>query len=434
MENFKLLFQLYYRPANVMSEIMDKGNWLFAAVAVLTVSFALNLTTNPTLDSAYGSRQQFGISEEFSNDFGVETAASSPQLSTKRRSIPLIGDYFFWLFSFNSNFLMPLIGLSVFYLPTTIFLVCLFGGIGSFGLVFRRDYGALAACALLGWTAAHLPFAIAGFLFLSSKPDPAIYLASWFISGLLFGILMVFALRTVFGVEYWAAIVAILISWLSFGLSTIVTPVISPWLFSPFFLIFILVFLGGFLRRELQGFGNSLRQKRDFKRLLQNATVNPNDADAHLQLGLIYAKRRQEEKAFEHFAKAVEIDPEEIDANYELGKIARKKGELQKAIEHFSIIVEQNDKYALSEIWREIGATYLDAGMLKEAYDPLEKFVARREFDAEGLYYFGKLLMDQSENERAKEMFQRAIEAVKTAPFYRRREIRRWSRLARKEF
>jgi len=38
MENLKLLFQIYVRPAFAMSEIMDRGSWIFAAAAVMLVS------------------------------------------------------------------------------------------------------------------------------------------------------------------------------------------------------------------------------------------------------------------------------------------------------------------------------------------------------------------------------------------------------------
>ena len=131
--------------------------------------------------------------------------------------------------------------------------------------------------------------------------------------------------------------------------------------------------------------------------------------------------------------RAVEIDPNEPDANYELGKIARQKGDLQQALNHFSIVVEQNDKHALSEIWREIGATYLAANMLNEAREPLEKYVERRSADAEGLYHLGKVLKAQGETERAREMFEQAIESARTSPDYRRRELRYWSKLAEKE-
>ncbi len=183
----------------------------------------------------------------------------------------------------------------------------------------------------------------------------------------------------------------------------------------------------------MRGFGNALRQKQNFKRFLHNATVNPNDADAHVQLALIYLQRRQEAKALEHLNRAFEIDKYEIDANYELGKIARHKGNLQDALNHFSTVIEQNDKHALSEIWREIGATYLEANMLAEAREALEKFVERRAFDPEGLYYLGKVLKAQNEPEKAREMFGQAIQAAQDSPDYRRRELRYWSKLAQKE-
>jgi tetratricopeptide (TPR) repeat protein len=209
---------------------------------------------------------------------------------------------------------------------------------------------------------------------------------------------------------------------------------VTPHLFSPFLLFWIAIIFGGALLGGARGFGNTFRQRQNFKRFLHNATVNPRDADAHVQLGMIYLERRQEPRALEHLNKAFEIDPNEVDANYELGKIARRKGYLQKAIEHFSTVVEQNDKHALSEVWREIGATYLDAGMYNEAREALEKFVERRAVDAEGLYYLGRVLKNQGESDRAREMFEQAVDSAKTSPEFRRRsDIRHWSKLAKRE-
>ncbi len=429
---------------------MDKGSWVFATVAVLVVSFAFQFGVNSKIVQTYAVSQM----DYYMANSGFDSAASNngtltdaqldearyyanfnidKESNRKRRPFPIIGKNIFYFFSFYSSFFTPLISLSLFYFPATILLLALFAQLGNLGTVLRRDYATLATCGLMAWIAAHLPFAIAGFLISSQHLDGGVHLGFWLFSGLIFGGLMVFALRTVFGVDYIKAILTIAVSWAFYSLGTSAFQVISPLLFSPFLIFFAVMYFGGFLGSEVRGFGNAMRQKRDLKRFLQNATVNPNDADAHLQLGLIYKKRRQDEKAFEHFTKAFEIDKEEIDANYELGKIARSKNDLQKAIGHFSVVVEQNDKYDLSEIWREIGATYLDANMLKEAFDALDKFVTRREFDAEGLYYFGMLLKRQDENTRAKEMFKRAIKAVKTAPYYRRGELREWSRLAKKE-
>jgi tetratricopeptide (TPR) repeat protein len=187
------------------------------------------------------------------------------------------------------------------------------------------------------------------------------------------------------------------------------------------------------LRGEASAFGDAFRQRRNFRRFLQNATVNPRDADAHVQLGILYKQRRQFDEAVRHFEKAIEIEPQEIEANYELGKIARERGELEGALRHFSIVAEQDEKHALNEIWREIGATYFDADAFAEAREFLEKFVERRPFDPEGLFRLGQTLKALNLNDEAREMFRRCIEAVQTSPDYRCGLQRKWGKLAEKQ-
>jgi len=444
MENIRLLFQLYFRPASAMSDIIDNGNWLFAAVLVLLVSLAFFAFVNVRLEEAYRIpelgqfyKPEFSQLDEDSPQAEAEYNKAVQQYRTamsERQKIPVVGDRFFDFFSFDPAApYRPLLTISIFYVPTVILLISLFGGIGRFGTVLQRDYGVLAVCTLMAWAAAHLPFAVVGALLSSAGVSPPVFLGLWLGGGLLFGVLMVFAIRTVFGANYGTAIVVVCIAWLAFTLGMYVFRYVSPWMFSPFLIFYAVIYLGGFVGGEVRGFGNAFRQRQNFKRFLHNATVNPKDADAHVQLGLIYLQRRQEAKALEHLNKAYEIDPEEIDANYELGKIARAKGNLQEALDHFSVVVDQNDKHALSEVWREIGATYLEANMLTEARDALEKFVERRAFDSEGLYYLGKVLKAQGETERAREMFQQAVDSAKTSPDYRRRDLRYWSKLAQKE-
>jgi Tfp pilus assembly protein PilF len=449
MENLKLLFQLYYRPVSAMSELMDKGSWLLAAVFVFAVSVGFYFTINAKLQTVYAV-PQFPAYHQFNpDDDTYDTGQSETVETAKKRAaaieefqrqlanqpkIPLVGDRLFYFFSFEaSGFFRPLISMLLFYVPITILLITVFGHLGNFGVVLQRDYGTLSICAMMAWTAAHLPFAIAGILLNSQTVDPSVYLGFWLVSGLIFGILMIFAVRVVFGAGYGAAILTVAISWLGFSLGLYVFKFISPFLFSPFLLIMAYMYFGGAISGGALGFGNAFRQRQNFKRYLQSATINPRDADAHVQLGLIYNQRRQSDKAFEHFTKAFSIDKDEPDANYELGRIARQKGELQKAIEHFSVVVEQNEKYALNEIWREIGATYWQAKMFTEARNALETYVERRPYDPEGLYYFGKVLQEEGEPERAREMFLEAVQSAKTSPDHRRHELRQWSKLAEKE-
>jgi len=166
---------------------------------------------------------------------------------------------------------------------------------------------------------------------------------------------------------------------------------------------------------------------------MEAATINPRDASAHYQLGLIYQHRRQYTEAITRFQKAVEIADDDTDAHFQLGRIAREQNRLQDAINHFSVVLEQDDKHAQSEIWREIGATYFAASMFADAKEALAKFIDRRPYDPEGLYYYGKTLEQLGQREEAREMFSRCVEAVKTMPSYRYREQRKWNKLAADE-
>ena len=444
MEQLKYLFLLYYKPGFAFSEIMDRGNWLVAAGLTLLIAIPFFGTINKKLDAAYRipTAGDYLDPKIYESDPGSAAFEAQQKRSIEayqsalatRKTVPVLGDNLFRFFNFDpAAFYRPLLALSIFYVPAIILLISLFTGIASFGLLLRRDYAVLATCTLLAWSAAHLPFAIAGLALFGMELSPDIYFALWAASGALFGVFMVFAIRTVFGASYGVAILTVALVWPSISLAMYVFKYVSPWLLSPFLLFWVVIYFGGFLGGEVRGFGNAFRQRQNLKRFLQNATVNPRDADAHVQLGLIYLDRRQEGRALDHFQRAIAIDKEEIDANYELGRVARKKGDLQKALDHFEVVVEQDDKYRLSEIWREVGATYLDAGMLKEAGDALEKFVDRRPVDPEGLYYLGRVMKAAGENDRARELFHEAVQAAKTSPYFRSKQLGQWSKLAQKE-
>ena len=71
--------------------------------------------------------------------------------------------------------------------------------------------------------------------------------------------------------------------------------------------------------------------------------------------------------------------------------------------------------------------------MLNEAESALEKFVDRRNVDPEGLYYYGKVLKAKGETDRAREMFEAAIDSARTSPYFRSRQIAQWAKLSQKE-
>lgn len=426
MDNVNLLLQLYYRPAAAMSDIIDRGSWVFAAVAMLVVLLVFQFAISTRIEHQYDvSRFVYG------QDF--EGIVEGEDTVVRKPAFPVGGRGVLYFFSFEPLSIGPMVSLLLFFVPALLLMSRILGAAGYVSANARNNYMPLSTCVMMAWTAAHLPFAIAGILLASASVDAFIFVLMWAASGLLFGALTIFAVRTVLGVNYVPALIIVIVAAFAFPLGMNVFRYISPFLFSPFLLIMAVLYFGGFLSSEARGLGSSFRQKQNFKRYLESTTVNPRDADAHVQLALIYLQRRQDSKALEHLNKAYEIDATEIDANYELGKFSRRNKEYQKALDHFSVVVEQNDKHALSEIWREIGATYLEAGMPAEAENALDTFISRRPFDAEGLYYLGKALKTKGDTEKAREMFNQAVEAAKNSPRFRRHEIAQWGRLAEKE-
>jgi tetratricopeptide (TPR) repeat protein len=441
LENTVLLFKLYLRPLATMSRIIDEGNWGYGIVAAAIVSLILQFTIAAQIYSEYeavptrvhqmpaaessGPFQQQGAEDEYGEGQEAPRQVQVRQF-IRRRPLPIVGNYGWWFFSFSPfSILSTVLMLAVLYVPITILVMIIFEPLGTFGVILKRDYGPLLTCTLMAWAAAHLPAALFGLALKGIFPEAetaTLFILIWMLAKLYFAFLMVCALRTVFGTSFGNALGTICFSWLSIFLESFLLLLASP---------FILFLAYSYFRGDINDIGSIFRGRQSFRRNLQAATINPKDAEANYQLGLIYQQRRQYQEAIERFRKAIEIDPREIDAHYQLGRIAREQNQLQDAINHFNSVVTQDEKHSLSEIWREIGATYGAASMHEEAQTALERYIERRPYDPEGLYHLGATYKNLGRAEKAEEMFERCIDAVKTLPHYRSRiQSRKWRKLA----
>ena len=374
-ENLKLLLRLLSQPVAAMSAILDRGSLLWASLCVLAVTFALG------------------------------SAAGTVHL-------PFYG---------------PLLVLAVFYVPGILLLCAIVGRVGGFFVSFQRDYSPMLVCAAMAWSAANLPLAIAGWFV-----PRIVFLAVAAAAYLYFAFLIFLAIRTVFGAGNGASIAAVSLSWIPLVAAVFLwMPLrfLMGWIASPFFIFYAWYFLGG----EVSGLGAVMRNRQHFRRMLEAAAVNPHDGEAQYQLGLIYQQRRNYTEAIQRFQNAVRIDPTETDAHFQLGRIAREQGRTADALKEFQIVYEQDPKHNLSEILRELGAACLAAGHPQAALAQLELYTERREYDPEGLYYYGQALEELKQTAKASEVYARAVEAARTAPRYRRRLVARWSRLAQKQ-
>ncbi len=371
----KLLFRLLGQPVAAMGEILDRGSLLFASLAALVAM--LLLTT------------------------GLEVR------------LPL-------------SFYTPLLILAGVYVPGLVLLATLFGGLGSPGSVFPRDYSPLLTCVAMAFSTALVPLILAAW-----AAPLSVFLPIAACAAAYFLVLVFLAVRTVFGVENGTAAAVAALSWIP------LVAVVFLWgplamllhlLASPFLLFYAFYFLGG----ELRNLGGGLRSRQHYRRMLEAAALNPHDGDAQYQLGLIHQQRRQYTEAIQRFQAAVAIDPTETDAHFQLGRIARQQGRLTDALAHFQSVLKQDEKHSQSEIHRELGAVLLALGRPVDARRELAVYFDRRPYDPEGSFYYGQALEQAGQIAQAREMYAASVEAVRTAPRYRRRIVARWSRLAQK--
>jgi tetratricopeptide (TPR) repeat protein len=321
----------------------------------------------------------------------------------------------------------------------------------------QQEYGAVVATLLYGWAAASL---IAILVTLAGKfsgvlqalgndtfqsfmqqqkgqmspenlqriehflnPQAFSAIAPLMVLVLVFGLWSIAALQVVFRISWVRALVIVLISAVVlFPAFFLLQPLFSLILASPFLLLMLFFVLRGYVGEITR----THRSRASFKQNLEAATLNPADASAHYNLGLLHQQRGEVDAARERFERAIQIDADEIDAHYQLGRIALQQKRSADAIRSFEQVVARDQSHSQYEIWREAGATYLAAGQFEDARAALERFLDQRESDPEGLYLMGRAHAGLGHRREAVSLMEACINAVKTAPAYRYRMDKRW--------
>ena len=314
------------------------------------------------------------------------------------------------------------------FVPAAIAAVNLFDSLGGTGVILSRDYMPVLVCALMGWTAALLPVALLRLALIPLGLEIPLMAAG----GLYFLFLAVCALRTVMGTSVAHAIAASLIAAAASAAGVFVAQHSGGALYylaSPLFLYFAY----SYFQSDINLLGASLRSRQNFRRNLEAAAVNPHDADAQYQLGLIYQQRHQQGEAEARFRKAIAIDKEEPDAHHQLGRILACRGRFEEALPLLERATALNDGLALSEVWRDLGWAQFHLNKFTDAEASLAKYTERRSYDPEGLYWYGKTLSAMGRGSEARDAYERTVEAVNTTPRNRIGRVRHWGSKARAE-
>ncbi len=414
--NLRLLFGLLWQPLTAIKSIRDRQPVAFS-VGIAWLMTMLYATVGAVMyDYAQAGREG-----------AMDAAASLQELYASTAVIIRT----FWLGNFYQAAMaavMIVLFVAAIYVPFAILIANLFEKRASYSLVIREEYPAVISCALtslavamlvtllpaivIGWQSTWLPSdAVMGyFVLLIVIPLPV------------FAALMTITLGTVFRIGWAAAAVTTLLSFLSlFGMPLLMQA--ATFLCASPLLLLLVLFL---LRDRVDDFMRTHRDRQSFKQNLEAATLNPADASAHYNLGLLYQQRGENDSAAASFSRAIEIDKQEVDSHYQLGRIYREQGKYGPAIEHFEKVVQLAPAHNQHEVWREIALVYYLAGQYNDALGMLDRFLEERPSDAQGRYWRGMTLNRLGRIGEAIQEMQSCIETVKTAPAYKYRTERQW--------
>ncbi|MDR0310452.1 MAG: tetratricopeptide repeat protein [Acidobacteriota bacterium] len=217
-----------------------------------------------------------------------------------------------------------------------------------------------------------------------------------------------------------------------FALSALTAPIfwaISVFIWSlPFlFLIPLFYFAAGWVRN----LGAGRAGTGDFQRNMRTLTINPQDADAHYQLGRIGLDRGNPDAARGHFDAAVKITQQVAEYYYYFGLACERKKDWGKALECYEKAYRLDPEYGQGDIFREVGKAYLNTGSVEKGKEFLTFFLSRRGADPEGRYWLAAALLESGDADGAWFQLNMIIDQAKANPRFFRKRNREWIYRAR---
>jgi hypothetical protein len=344
--------------------------------------------------------------------------AALPELAMRQTGF--IGSFF------GLNLVQVLLFLLIVYIPAVIVLSNAMSGDGLGFSVSRQEYRTHISALLPVW----------GLLFLIAAPVQT--LIPHFVNIGMFAISFGMLIRSVLLLAYtlWSikqlsylstaqSLGVLILSWFTFP----VYYVLISFLFAlPFFFVIPIFYFG---YQWFRGHVSSRTSEHTFRQHLQTFTMNPQDADAHFQLGLIDLKRRNLDAALRYFESALKIDPDDPEYHYYLGRVYELREEWAKGLEQYEETYRLNPEYGLGDIFREVGKGYLHTGNAEKALEFLRFFLTKRGSDPEGRYWLAMALQKSGDSEQMRVQLKMIIEQARSNPRFFRKENREWIYRAR---
>ena len=319
------------------------------------------------------------------------------------------------------NLLQMLLYLSVVYVPTVIVLGNAISRDGAGLSASREEYRAHLAALFPLWA----------ILFLISAPLQLVF-PQFLILGIveismgLLALILLLLVYTVWAIKELsylslpAALGVFILSWLTLPVFYLLTAFL---LALPFFLLIPLFYV---VLQRVRAFESRRVSERNLQQQLQILTVNPRDADAHYQLGLIHFKRGNLNAAQRYFESALKIAGNDADYHYFLGRVFEAGEDWPKALEQDEETYRLNSQHAQGDIFREVGKGYLHTSSVDKAIEFLGFFLKDRTSDPEGRYWLAVAHQRLGNVEEMRSQLKTLLEQARSSPRFFRKENRKW--------
>jgi len=328
---------------------------------------------------------------------------------------------------FGSNLLQTILFLSLVYVPAVIALSNAFAGDGLGFSISRTEYSSHLSALLTLWgvlflIAAPIQWIAPQFLVLGEVFSISVGLL-WLIVSML--IYTVWAVKELNYIPAAAALGVFALSWFTLPVFFVLTTFL---LALPFFVVLPVLYVFMQRLRELLA---TRALVRGFRQHLRTLTLNPRDADAHYQLGLLHFRSGHLDTAQGYFEQALAIDPEDPDYHYYMGRIFEARGEWPKAAGEYQTTYRLCPDYGLGDIFREVGKGYLHTDSLDKAIEFLKFFLERRGSDPQGRYWLAVALRKAGNADDMRVQLNTVLDLARSSPRFFRRENREWIYRAR---
>ncbi len=240
----------------------------------------------------------------------------------------------------------------------------------------------------------------------------------WLIASMV--VYTVWAIREMNYIPGPAALGVFILSWLTFPVFYLLANFL---LTLPLFILIPLIYIFVMRLRELLSARVSLR---DFQQHLHTLTLNPRNADAHYQLGLLHFRRGHLDPAQGYFEQAKAMDPQDAEYHYYLGRVFEARGDWPKALDEYEETYRLHPEYGLGDIFREVGKGYLHTDQVDKAIEFLTYFLQRRGSDPEGRYWLAIALMKAGRSEDMRIQLNTLLDQARSSPRFFRKENRAW--------